>query len=80
MTSRTPSSLEAGFSGVLFIENWIFGTIPFSSARQPRSMVALHELTERASDPTLPRLAFMSRIQAEATSGLWLTGGFAGAT
>jgi len=25
-------------------------------------------------------VAFMSRIQADATSGLWLTGGFAGAT
>ena len=32
MTSRTPSSLETGFSGVLFIENWIFRMIPPSFA------------------------------------------------
>ncbi len=42
MTSRTPSSLETGFSGVLFTENWIFGTPHPAQVRHPRSMVPLH--------------------------------------
>ncbi len=66
MTSRTPFSLETGFSGVLFIENWIFGSVPLSSARYPGNMVALHDLTKRASDPTSARLPFGSGIQAQA--------------
>jgi len=64
MTSRTPSSLETGFSGVLFIENRIFRTPPPPPLRKPRSMVPLHELKERASDQTSPRLEFISHIRA----------------
>lgn len=78
MTSRTPSSLETGFSGVFFIESRIFRMIPPSSAAEIEEHGAPARVHGASFKSDIPRLAFISNVQAEVPCGLWFTSGSSG--